>query len=787
MIKTVLGGQLPNLFYISIICAALQLASATAAQADSEKIAGIKVRGARRISESTILNAVKLKPGDTLSDEKTDADLRAIYKLGHFHDVRVSASETSNGVELFYTVQEKPIISRIRFSGNKEVATSTLNKDGLDIKAKAIFSQKDLDKTVAKLKKLYGDKGYYLAEVTPQVDDVSPTEKAITFNIVEGKKILIQTIRFEGNKNFGDSEFKGNRWLFKSGVMETREAWLLSWLTEAGTYKEDQLNNDSLLIADHYLNNGYINVKVSEPKVNLNKDKSGLEVLFSITEGEQYRIGEIDFKGDLLLPVSELKQKLKSEPGAVFGRATMRKDITTITDLYGDKGYAFANIVPMTKPNHDKKIVDITFDIEKGDLVYIERISVAGNPRTRDKVIRREMRVTEGELFNATGMKQSKKNLMNTNYFEQANIATSKGSENNKLNVKVDVKEKPTGSFSVGGGYSSLDGIIGMGSVRQDNFLGLGLKANAMVSWGARTKMYSIGLLDPYFMDSKWSLGSDIYRTQRIWLDYTRIVTGANIKTGRLINDELSVFFMYKYEIKELRDPSYAYQYWNTSEPNVFRLGQTSTSSVYASLSRNTTDYRMDPTTGMLNTLSVEFAGLGGDNKFVRYISDNSWFYPLTKKLIFSKKFSLGYIQSYGGYNVPIDEKFYLGGIYALRGYRARTVSPVRQSYLYNSTTGTNDLATVYLGGSKQFNGSFNIAYPLLPEVGIKGVAFFDYGNAYADNTAMFSSVLMSYGAGIRWASPLGPLRLEYGIPLNPRDGIDSRSGRLEFAIGSLF
>ena len=267
------------------------------------------------------------------------------------------------------------------------------------------------------------------------------------------------------------------------------------------------LKNDALLIADHYMNNGYINVKVGEPTVKLTDAKDALEVFIGITEGEQFRIGDIGFKGDLLEPVSELRKKIKAEPGQVFSRSTLRTDIAALTDIYADKGYAFANVNPLTKADSAKLIVDLTFDMEKGELVSIERINIAGNTKTRDKVVRRELRITESELSSATGMKRSKQNLMNTGYFEEANLATTKGSASNKLNYNVDVKEKPTGSFSVGGGYSSLDGIIGQGSVQQSNFLGLGLKANVSGSLGAKSQTYSVGMTDPYFMDTKWNLG----------------------------------------------------------------------------------------------------------------------------------------------------------------------------------------------------------------------------------------------------------------------------------------
>ena len=761
------GGRVPISLVSFITVVVVQFLCVGLAFADGEKIVEVVVKGNKRIEQAAILNVVKIKAGDVLAGDNTDNDIRAIYKLGHFQDVQVSTEASEKGTRLVYLVSEKPIVRTISFAGNKELTTDKL-KEALEFKQNSIFTTKDLAKSIIKIKKLYGDDGYYLAEVEPVVTKSSPTDLTVTFRIVEGKKILIRTIHFDGNKNFSNRKLRG--------VMETQEQWFLSWLTNAGTYKEEVLKNDSALIADFYMNNGFINVKVGEPTVKLAEAKDALEVFVGITEGEQFRVGEIGFKGEMLESASDLRKKLKSEPGELFSRAILRTDIFTLTDVYADKGYAFANVNPLTKADAEKKTVDLTFDMEKGELVYFERINIAGNPKTRDKVVRRELRVDEGELYSATGMKRSKQQLMNTGYFEEATIATAKGSAGNKLNVDVNIKEKPTGTFSIGGGYSSLDGIIGQGSVQQANFLGLGLKANLSGSIGGKSQTYSLGITDPYFLDTKWTLGGDIYRSERDYTDYSRRLMGGDVKAGYPISDFIGTFFMYKYEIKDIYNET---DYYKTLDPTIYQRGSSTTSSVFSSITRNTTDYRLDPSSGMISSLSAEYAGLGGDNKYARYIGDTTWFHPLYKKLIFSTKLTLGYIQNVGK-PVPIDEKFYLGGIFSLRGYKARTVSPISTSLI--------DGSKIYNGGNKEAFGNMELTFPLLPEAGIKGVAFFDYGNAYGENSKMFSSVLMSYGGGIRWASPIGPLRLEYGIPLNPRGGgEDSSSGRFEFSIGSLF
>lgn len=747
------------------------MSNSSLSYAEGEKLAEIKVQGNRRIESATILNAIKMRAGDTLYNDMTDADILAIYKLGHFQDVQVLKEESDKGVVLVYVVQEKAIVREIKFEGNKEIKTDKLT-EALGFRLNSVFSPKDLAKSVAKIKRLYGDDGYYLADVQSEVTKSSPTDMNVLIKIVEGEKILIKEIHFDGNKSFSNRKLKG--------VMETSEKWFMSWLTEAGAYKEEVLKNDAMLISDHYLNNGFINIKVGEPVVKLNDAKTALDVFIGITEGEQYRIGEIDFKGELLDKEDDLRKKIKSEPGQLFNRSLLRADIGVLTDVYGDKGYAFATINPQTRLDNDRKTVDMVFDVEKGELVSIERINITGNPKTRDKVIRRAMRVNESSLYSATGLKRSKQNLMNLGFFEEANIATATGSAKDKLNINVAVKEKPTGTFSIGGGYSSLDGIIAQGSVQQANFLGLGLRANLSASLGGRSQTYSLGLSDPHFMDTKWSLGGDIYRTEREYADYTRRLNGADIKAGYPINDNIGTFLMYKYEIKDIFTPSITYQALNAADPGNYLLGKTTTSSVFSSISHDNTDYRMDPSTGFINSLSAEYAGLGGDNKYARLILNNTYFHPLYKKLVFSTKLTLGSIFDVGQ-PIPIDEKFYLGGIYSLRGFRSRTVSPTTPA---NPVPGS---AIIYQGGEREIFGNVELTFPLLSDVGMKGVLFFDYGNSFNRKISEYNPMLTSYGLGIRWSSPIGPLRLEYGVPINPRTGIDDPNGRLEFSMGSMF
>ena len=744
--------------------------------AAQETIDEVVVTGNRRIEASAIMTVIKLKTGDLFFEEKVDDDIKSIFAIGSFTDVKAETSPSAKGIKLTYRVTEKPVVRDILFEGNKVLSSDKL-KEALEIKRNSIFSQKELLKSIVKIKKLYSDEGYSQAVIEPEKVNISPYELKLTLKVTEGDKILIRTIKFEGNKAFNDSKLKG--------LMETKQDWWLAWLTGAGVYKEDVLKNDLLLITEHYMNNGYINIKLAEPKLELTPDKKALIVLVLLTEGDKFTTGQIDFKGDLLESKEELARKLKMKTGDVFSRGALRQEIFSLTDVYADKGYAFANVNPLTSMNSEKKIIDIVFDFEKGEKVYIERINIAGNPKTRDKVLRRQMRVYEGELYSGTGIKKSKQNLMNLGFFEEATIATSKGTSDNKLNLDVNVKEKSTGTFSIGGGYSSLDGFVGQGSIQQANLFGLGLKSNASVSLGGQSQTYSIGVTDPYFLDTKWSLGGDLFKSERQYDDYDQKTTGGDIKSGYALSDTVSLFLLYKYVQTDIADESFALKESKLLYPNIVTIKDATTSSITASISRNTTDYRIDPSSGMTNSLSVEFAGLGGTNKFLRYIAQTAQFFPVGFGTVFMVKGTFGQIFDAGA-EIPIDENFYLGGISTVRGYDSRTISPYVLTPEYDAATGTfSGSNRVYVGGDTEAIFNAEYTFPLIKEAGVKGVLFFDAGNAAVGVNDTFSNILCSYGFGIRWFSPIGPLRLEYGIPLNPRNF--DNSGKIEFSIGSFF
>ena len=406
-------------------------------------------------------------------------------------------------------------------------------------------------------------------------------------------------------------------------------------------------------------------------------------------------------------------------------------------------------------------------DIEQGPQVSVERINITGNTKTRDKVIRREMKLVEGDLFNATKMARSKARINNLGFFEAVDIKTLAGSEDSLMNINVEVKERPTGTFSVGAGYSSVDGFVMQGSVTQENFLGRGWRMNLAASLGGDSTTYQLGLTDPYFLDTRWTLGFDVYQTDREWDDFSEKSQGIALKAGHPIGEYSRFLSIYRYEEKDIYDVDPL-----ASNDIKDEEGKSTLSSITNTYNYNTTDNRLDPSKGLAFEASWELAGLGGTQKFSKYILDARHFWPWRWGTVFSVHGQIGYVHSLNDEDVPIEERFFLGGIYTIRGFDSREVGP-------------RDENGDYTGAEKQSYFNFEYIFPLVKEANLKGVIFFDVGNAWGDNEDFFSSWRYSTGAGVRWNSPLGPLRLEWGYNLDPESYEDN--SRLDFTIGRFF
>ncbi len=727
--------------------------------AESLRVDEVEVEGNDRVESSSIRAVVSVRPGEVVDAADIDRDVREIFRLGRFEDVSARIEDRSGVRVLIYHVAERALVRRVAFSGNDEFATTKL-RGLISITPPEIYSPAKVEKSVKAIKSFYHEEGYYAVDVETRLDVDSQHEATLTFAVSEGDKVLVNSIEFEGNEVVSDKVLRK--------AMATKKRWLFSWLTGRGTYREDELKVDLERIADEYYNRGYIRVRVKEPKVALTDDRKYMDVVIAIEEGDQYRVGDIDIEGDLLKKQEELLGLVKLSSGDVFSRKVLRESILALNDEYADQGYAYVNVSPLTRVDPESLTVGVVFDVEQGVQVSIDRIHISGNTKTRDKVIRRQMKIVEGDLYSASRLKESRRRVNNLGFFEEVNVTTGRGEEESLMDLNVEVKERPTGTFSLGAGYSSVDGIVAQGSIAQDNFLGYGWKLNLAGSFGGRSTTYQVGLYDPYFLDTEYSLGFDIYRTRREWTDFTQKATGGAIKFGLPVNVDTRASFVYRYEKKKIFDI-------DETATNTLKEqeGHHTISSIFSSITRNTTDYHLDPSTGYVAEASVEYAGLGGTEKFGKYILDYRHFFPFKWGTVFSVHGQVGYIMKVSSEDIPVDERFYLGGINSMRGFKSREVGP------YDAV---ND---EYTGGDKSAYMNLEYVFPLLKDMGLKGVVFVDAGNAWDENEDYFSEIRYSTGAGIRWLSPMGPLRLEYGYNLDPKD-YESDS-QFEFSIGKFY
>jgi outer membrane protein insertion porin family len=727
------------------------------------QVESVRVSGNQRIEREAILAVVKTRKGERLDYGQLDKDLREIYRMGYFTDVSIETQEGSRGTIVSFNVKEKPSIGKISFEGNKKVDTDDL-KNEVGVKLYTILDQNEIKQSVNRLKEFYRKKGYYNAEIKERTEPLPNNQVGVTYVIDEGQKIYITKIEFIGNKAFSNSELKK--------IMETSEQGFLSWLTDSGVLDSKKLEFDVFKLTSFYHNHGYIKAVVGEPKVSLNPDK-GLTVTFEVKEGEQYSVGQIGVGGDLIMPADALLKKVSIGKEKVFNREVVRKDILALKDVYADEGYAYAEVTPRTKENDQVHSVDITYDISRGEKVRFERINITGNKTTRDKVIRRELKALEGEYFSGKSMSKSTQNLNRLGFFENVDIQTKKGSREDLMVMDVKVKEKPTGSFSFGAGYSSVDSLVGMAQIQQDNFLGYGQRLSASVRIGGISSQFDVRFLEPWLLDYPISMEVRGYNWQRQYDDYDQDSWGGSVYFGfpTKLDEFTRASVQYGYEDSFISDvPDDASYYLREME------GHSVTSSMTFALTRNSANRPWNPSEGSINSISFEYAGgiLAGDNYFNKYIGRSGWFFPLPFSTVFMAQGRWGYAQKRSGGDLPVYEKFFLGGLNTVRGYEYASISP-RDPETEDKIGG--DVMTCY---------NFEFRFPLLKEQGVIGLVFFDAGQVWEDTSQIdLGDIQKSVGGGVRWYSPMGPLRLEWGYALDPR--YDDPTSQFEFSIGTEF
>ncbi len=724
------------------------------------RVTRLNVKGNRRIEKDAILGVMQTREGETANPARIREDLKAIYKMGYFTDVKIDISDTPEGVVLTVLVTEKPAIKQIITKGNQKVKRDKI-VEVMDLKPFSVASESAIRESINKVQNMYREKGFYEVRITHELVSVSKNEVDLVLHIDEGGKMAVKEINFEGNEHFKAKELRG--------VMETKEkSWLFvtNWITGAGKLTKDVLERDAEKISAFYFNHGYIKAKVGDPKIDI-KGKY-IYITIPIQEGPEYQVGKVDIQGDLIDDKEKILEKIATPKEKVYSREVLQTDITTLSDLYADQGYANADVTPLIKEDDKALKVDVTFDIHKGNKVYFERIDIAGNVKTRDKVIRRELRVYEQELFSATNLKESIKNLRRLEYFEDVNFGTSPGSAPDRMNLKITVKERPTGTFGLGAGYSTQDRLVGMAEISQNNLFGRGQQVKVQGIIGAISHRFRASFTEPYLFDRPLGFGIDAYNWQRDYDEYTRISTGGNLRLSHPLKWKYTrVFWMYRYEYVKLQNLAP-----NPSPIIVEASKLHNTSATSLTLRRDSRDSLFAPTKGSDNSIGVEMAGLGGDVAFMRYIAESGWYFPLKWGTVGVLHARVGYMSRLNWGQMPVYEKFYLGGIDSIRGFKYADISP------------RDPVTNERIGGDKFIQLNAEYRFPLYKKLGLMGTVFFDAGNVYGAN--MVGPFLRpTAGFGMRWFSPMGPLRVEWGYNLTKKDF--ERQSAWEFTMGGSF
>jgi len=738
--------------------------------AQSPIIRSVEFQGNIRTTSEIISQNISSRAGAPQNRAIIRQDIKALYKLGQFEDIKVDSVPERDGVHLTFIFVEKPVITDVGFEGNKKLKGDDLKKE-VTIKTYVPVNEKELADSMEKIRQAYYKKGYYLARVSHHVVATEPGEAKLIFDVQENQGVIVRRVDFLGNRVFRDKDLRG--------VVKTSKKGAFSFVTGSGKYNDEQLKQDAMMLTFFYLNHGYLKVKVQPAKVSMSKDKRYLFVTFQVSEGKQYKIGNVAMSGDILTTKEELLGFLKTKSTNIYNQREIEEDIQVLSDRYGDEGYAYANIVPQTVPNDEALTADINFAIEKGKRITIERINIAGNTTTRDKVIRREMKVKENDRYSERLLRESRMRLMQLGFFEEVNFATPRGSRDDTMIINITVKERPTGSFNIGVGFSTIEHFIFNASVAKENFFGYGISGVVSAELSKKRQMFMLSARDPYFLDTEWMVGAEVYRNAYHYIDFRRVAAGGDVSLGHRFFDKWSAEVGYQVENVSVSDFSYAV-------PQMFRDNASGvTSALSLSFIRDTRDNRITPRAGTYGLYSNEISGtkLGGDNDFYRSNFRFMAYEPLLKKkLVFKQYGRIGYIRSLNDEAVPLFERFFVGGPNSLRGFYPNSVGP--RLRIPQSPSGPED-EFVY-GGDKLLLLIGEIEYWLYEPAGISAVAFFDAGNAFAEQeNYSITNIRADYGFGLRWNSPMGPMRFEWGIPIKRRPGEDKVV--FNFTIGNMF
>jgi outer membrane protein insertion porin family len=757
-----------------------------------ERVGEVRVEGNRRVSADEIRYNISLTPDSLLDLDVVSRDIKRLYGMGFFDDIQVDAFEDGDILVVKYIVREKPAVASLAYVGADELDEDDF-KDVIDIAVPSILNEARIKANQEKLQKLYADKGYYLAEVRYEVAPLPSGDVEVRFLIDEYAKVSVRSVVIIGNKAISTKEITSN--------IFTREASILGFLSGAGDFKKDEFERDIQRISFLYADQGYPDARVTDWDVKISEDRQSLFVTLYIEEGMFYTMESVEIRGDLIDDKDKLLSLLELQPNQPFKLSSMFKDMETLRNRYRDEGYAYVNVDPKQRKDPSTGKTSIIYDIQRGQQARFGRISMVGNIKTADLVIRRELLFKEGDKFNGTALQRSEINVNRLGFFEKVTISTQTAAGDPTLiDVQVEVKERPTGTFQIGAGFSSVENFIATLQISQDNFLGRGQSLTAQATFSSIRQLFNIQFFEPYFLDSLWRFRATIYNFEFIFNDFSRSSTGGTLGFGYPLSRFLTLDLTYTLETVNV-SPGGRLGRANRNVGSIFRGGLTS--SVTLTVAYDTRNNRLFPTDGFLLQGSAETADayLASENEFTRLSGIGRIYFPLFWGFVLKFNLQLGYITNWNSNTnqpVPVFERFFVGGPNSVRGFVRASLGPTRRIAGRSNDPGTI-LTGINIGGDKQLFLNTELEFPILTSVGIKGVLFFDAGNAFDDDQALslaidvWSDPANDYadalrtaaGFGIRWLSPIGPLRFEWGFPLAPINGENDMV--FEFSIGNSF
>ena len=766
-----------NTVALSVLAALLGVAPLRPASAEeSSRVVAVDIEGLKAVAKDTSLAKVQTRPGMPYSDTVASEDIRRLYTLGYFTDVRVETQPLAEGLRVVFVVKEKPTIKEIELEGDQKLPKKKVLQL-FGVKAGDLYDPRKIKDGIDQIKAEYRRRGYYRAEIaTSTTDDPASNTTTVYVVIDSGPRMRIKDILVEGNAAFPDRRI--------TRLLKTKRR---HWFGK-GIYDEQVLEEDLERVRAFYRQNGYQDVNVDQT---VSSDSSGkwLYVQLKISEGVQHRVGSVAITGNALAPEHELKQLLSLKPGAVYWTDGLQTDLRAIKQYYGDRGYIHAEVTPDTHLDQDTKRVDLTYKIEERDLGYINRIDVRGNLRTKDVVVRRELRVNPGEPFNGKKIRRSLERLYNLGFFEEVTVDTEPTKKPNQENLIVQVKEAKTGSFSFGGGFSSVDRVVGLVELEQRNFdlmnfptfVGAGQDLRLRAEVGTVRRNFDLSFTEPWIFGYPLSFGVDAFsrkrlRSRNLGLGFQEDRRGGGVRFGKEITEKLRgdlSYQLFRTEISDVVEEASADLKAETGVNNVSVAGLT--------LTWDTRDNRFDPTKGVEAFASTDLAGgiLGADKDFYRLQGGVNTYLPHFKRFVWEARLRGGMVDAYGNSNeVPIFERFFAGGSSTIRGFRERRVGP-RDSR-------SNDP----IGGEAMLIGTVEEVMTLYKDERgkpiLKGSVFYDVGNVWRRVGDFGSSVEAGTGIGMRVNTPIGPVRVDLGFPLTQITD-EKRTPRIHFNISRSF